>query len=110
MRALLECKCPVCHEGKVFPNGAYDLANFHRMPGHCPVCNKSFLPEPGFYFGAMYVSYAFTVAVTVTVWVALAVLFDPPESVTISAMIGAVVLFMPLSFRYSRMLWLYWFG
>ncbi len=80
------------------------------MPDKCPVCKRTFLPEPGFYFGAMYISYAFTVAITVTVWVALSVLWDPAEFIYITGMVGAVFLFMPLSFRYSRMIWLYWFG
>lgn len=35
------------------------------MPDHCPECGLSFMPEPGFYYGAMYVSYALTIALSV---------------------------------------------
>lgn len=80
------------------------------MNPSCPVCGKTFLPEPGFYFGAMYVSYAFTVAMMTAIWLALYLLVKPSEIVYILAMIGGVVAFAPLSFRYSRMIWLYWFG
>jgi hypothetical protein len=69
-----------------------------------------FIPEPGFYFGALYVSYAFTVALMVATWLALRILVDPSESVYIFSLIASAILLMPLSFRYSRMIWLYWFG
>lgn len=110
LRALLECRCPSCRTGKVFTAGAYNLISFHKMPLNCPDCGRSFQPEPGFYFGAMYVSYAFTVAITTAVWLFLYVLIKPPEYVYILAMLGGVIGFAPLSFRYSRMIWLYWFG
>ena len=80
------------------------------MEEHCSHCGVTFIPEPGFYFGAMYVSFAFTVALMTTVWLFLKVLFDPAESVYIISLIGSAILLSPLSFRYSRMIWLYWFG
>lgn len=27
------------------------------MHEHCPICNLNYEPEPGFYFGAMFISY-----------------------------------------------------
>jgi fatty acid desaturase len=30
------------------------------MPKKCTVCNQNFEPEPGFYYGAMFISYIFT--------------------------------------------------
>lgn len=80
------------------------------MPAACPVCGMNFMPEPGFYFGAMYVSYAFTVALTTGIWLMLYLVAKPSEMVYIVAMLGGVVAFAPLSFRYSRMIWLWWFG
>lgn len=80
------------------------------MHQHCSHCGASFNPEPGFYFGAMYVSYAFSVAIFTTVYVALSVLFDPPDWVYVVSIIVASVIFIPLSFKYSRVVWLYYFG
>lgn len=31
-----------------------------KMPETCPSCGQKFEPEPGFYIGAMFVSYIFT--------------------------------------------------
>lgn len=80
------------------------------MNNCCVHCEASFIPEPGFYFGALYVSYAFTVALFVGIWFGLYVLFDPADWIYILAMILGSVLIIPFSFRYSRILFLYWFG
>lgn len=76
----------------------------------CSHCEATFEPEPGFYFGALYVSYAFTCAIFAAVSVVLYYTVNPPEWVYITAVIGSAVLFIPVSFRYSRILFLYWFG
>jgi uncharacterized protein (DUF983 family) len=110
LRAWLECRCPACREGKVFNSPVWDLKRFHQMPQSCPVCNKNFFPEPGFYFGAMFISNAFTVALMTAIWIFLRVLFDPQEYVYIWSLIGMALLLTPLSFRHARLLWLYWFG
>jgi len=34
----------------------------------CQLCKHTFSPEPGFYFGAMYVSYAMGVGFLAVVW------------------------------------------
>lgn len=110
IRAWLECRCPHCRTGKVFPEPAFHPVHFHQMNESCPHCGVTFIPEPGFYFGAMYVSFAFTVALMTAVWLFLRVLFNPAESIYIGSLIGTAFLLAPLSFRYSRMIWLYWFG
>jgi hypothetical protein len=76
----------------------------------CSYCGAPFTPEPGFYFGALYVSYAFTVAIFFAEWMVLHFLFSPPDWVYVTAIILSVFLFIPISFRYSRILFLHWFG
>ena len=76
----------------------------------CPVCQANFEPEPGFYFGAMFISYAFSVAWGAALWVLLYVLFRPDSNTYTMVIAAGVVLLSPWSFRYSRVLWLYWFG
>ena len=68
------------------------------------------MPEPGFYYGALFVSYAFTVALFAIVSVTLYYTYNPAEWVYVTAVIASAVLFIPFSFRYSRILFLYWFG
>ena len=88
------------------------------MEPECPVCGENFKREPGFYFGAAYVSYALTVALWVSVVVALIVFdaiglisygfFENPV-VTIVAGIAALVILLPVLFRLSRSLWIHMF-
>lgn len=80
------------------------------MNEHCPVCEAPFIPEPGFYFGALFVSYAFNVAILVAVTLILYFTTDPPTWVYGLGLVIASILFIPFSFRYSRILFLYWFG
>ncbi len=57
---IMNLKCPRCHEGRLFETGSF---SFHRpfdMPDRCPVCGQNYEPEPGFYYGAMFISYIFT--------------------------------------------------
>jgi hypothetical protein len=67
-------------------------------------------PEPGFYQGAMYVGYAFTVAVLVIMGIILYFLGDPSEWVYIGVIIGIMVVLAPLNYRYSRIIYLFLFG
>ena len=109
--ALLALRCPRCHEGPLFTHSSYNLSKFSDMPAHCPVCNQAYEPEPGFYWGAMFISYGFTVAIFVTSGVLLYWLAgDPSLWVYIVTVSLAALVTMPLVLRYSRALMLYLFG
>jgi hypothetical protein len=92
----------------MFPKG--NLLNpmkFHQMNERCAVCDQSFDPEPGFYFGAMFVSYGVNTAFFVVVWVALAMLVEDYSLTTLLVLLGLTVLvFLPLTFRLSRSIWI----
>ena len=66
--SIFKLKCPKCHEGEFFESRLYDLKKLGHVLEECPTCKTSYVPEPGFYFGAMYVSYALGVALFVTIW------------------------------------------
>jgi len=108
--ALLQGKCPRCRKGNVFTHHVSKILSFQKMNKSCPVCGVLLEPEPGFYQGAMYVSYAFTVAVIVAVGILLFVLGDPPSWVYILTVIAVMILLIPFNYRYSRMVYLYLFG
>jgi len=81
-----------------------------EMHDFCPECQAPFSPEPGFYFGAMFISYAFTVAIMFVTWLILWLFFQPSTNVYIYFFIGGVILATPFTYRYSKLIWLYWFG
>lgn len=80
------------------------------MNSHCPVCHIHFEREPGFYQGAMYVGYAFTVGFLVAVSILLYLLGNPSDLTYIGTFIGIMIIFAPLNYRYSRIIYLYYFG
>ncbi len=80
------------------------------MHGQCPRCGASFSPEPGFYYGAMFVSYALSVALFAFVGLILYFFFHPSDLDYLIWITIAAILFTPISFRYSRVLFLFWFG
>jgi hypothetical protein len=72
---LLKCKCPRCRKGDMFQDSnPWHLKNTMKMNRECPVCKQPFNIEPGFYYGSSYVSYALTVALSVTSFIAWALL------------------------------------
>ncbi|WP_045689131.1 MULTISPECIES: DUF983 domain-containing protein [Hymenobacter] len=109
--ALLDLRCPRCHEGHLFSYPAYRLTKYAIMPERCPVCQVAYEPEPGFYWGAMFVSYAFSVACFAVGGVAAYYLFhDPAVWVYVLTVTAFVLLTAPATLRYSRALMLYLFG
>ncbi|HLT73859.1 MAG TPA: DUF983 domain-containing protein [Ohtaekwangia sp.] len=110
LEALVKGKCPRCRQGDIFQYSAANLRRFSIMHNECPHCGVRLEPEPGFYQGAMYVSYGFTVGILTI----LAVLFyqftDMSEWLMIGIIIGVLFLLAPLNYRYSRIVYLYLFG
>ena len=116
MFSIFKMKCPKCHEGDLFVvKNPYKLQKIAEMHPKCPVCSEDFKKEPGFYFGAAYVSYAITVALWVAVLVALITFdaigwieysfFDNPLTFLISGVVSLVVL-LPAIYRLSRSIWI----
>lgn len=107
LHSVLAVKCPRCREGNMFPKGTLYTTKFADMNENCPCCGQSFEPEPGYYYGAMYVSFAFNVAIFL---VSLFILYQFVEEVTTAMMIGVVAVvvigFLPIIFRLSRVLWI----
>lgn len=108
--AVWHGKCPRCKKGDIFHYPLIHISKFSEMNSHCPQCNVSFTPEPGFYFGALFVSYAFNVGLMVAISVLLYFFINPADWVYGVSLVVASVIFIPVSFRYSRILFLYWFG
>ena len=101
-------KCPQCLEGDMFiDRNPYHLKTMSKMYSHCPNCGLNFEPEPGYYYGAMYVSYAFTIAVSVAVFLFYWVLFSEFDTLTFIIANTVVLIFLaPYTFRTARAVWL----
>ena len=108
--ALLLGKCPRCRQGDIFKYPARRLSKFNVMNKTCPHCGVGLEPEPGFYQGAMYVQYGFTMVVLIIISIILSLAGDFSEWVYIGLTIAAIILLAPINYRASRILYLYMFG
>lgn len=112
IKKVLSGTCPNCGQEKLF----YDKGNsftfrMPKMAKNCSKCGYNFHRETGFYFGAMYVSYAITVAEMVAVIVLrflINYLFDLNITMPQSFIAIVVVVFALWTFNYrlSRTMWL----
>jgi len=104
--SIFKMKCPRCHEGDFFISHPYDLKKAGDIHQNCSHCDLKYSKEPGFYYGAMYVSYALGVALFVTLWTSFN-LFFPTASVgvQITVIISLTILLTPYLYALSKIVW-----
>jgi|TARA_B110000240_G_C13492273_1_gene450174 hypothetical protein len=62
--------------------------------------------EPSFFFGAMYVNYGITVALSITTFTIATLLFNLIMLESFAAIIGVLLVLAPLNLRLSRIIWI----
>ena len=104
--SILHLKCPFCHEGEFFLSHPYDLSQVGDLHTACPVCHRKYEKEPGFYYGAMFVSYAIGIAFSllcfgITWW------FAPHLSIWgfMGVVVGLTILAAPYMYALSKIMW-----
>ena len=106
--AVLNSKCPRCRRGKIFSGTLYGF-NFQRTNETCSHCHMRFEIEPGFFYGAMYVSYAFVVAEMLNVGLLTYLITGNDKSpwLYIFSILLSVLALTPINYRYSKVLLLH---
>ncbi len=105
--SMLTAKCPRCREGSMFPEGTLYTKRFAQMNPRCPCCGQPFEPEPGYYFGAMFISYAITTGIFLMALFILNLLVEEITMLMVFVtVVGVVIGFLPVIFRLSRSLWI----
>ncbi len=106
--AVVNAKCPRCRRGDLFITPMYGFKS-NKMNQTCPHCGLTFEREPGYFYVAMFVSYAMFVAEMVTMAVAIYVLTGSNNPWVYTSVILTVgVILSPFNFRYSRVALLFW--
>ncbi len=99
-------KCPRCHEGDFFVNSAgFRFKNNLKTHERCSNCGLKYMIEPSFFYGAMYVSYALTVAMAVAIF-ALCHLLNLGLVASFICILVILVLANPFVMRISRLLYI----
>jgi uncharacterized protein (DUF983 family) len=99
------CKCPRCQEGDLFVK-PMQVAKPVDMPDHCPQCGQLYLPEPGFYYGAMFLSYILSGFFFLAVVGCCIIVLGMSVNASMLLLMGVAALtYLPL-LRFSRSLWI----
>lgn len=103
-------KCPRCHKGKFFEsNNLYQLNGAFKMHEDCNHCNLKYEREPGFFFGAMYVSYALLAGIFI-IWFLIDLIWLQLEPIVLfSIVVASMLALFPLAFRWARSIWINFF-
>lgn len=104
LSSVITLKCAKCRNGSMFIQ-VEKLNDWFTMHDYCPVCNTHLYYEPGFYWGAMYVSYAISSGLVFILF--LLAYFGFGWSLTGSFVFLTIVILLmsPYIFRLSRSFW-----
>jgi len=104
--AMWNNKCPRCRQGSIFKE-PFQVGKPLEMPTHCSFCDQRTEPEPGFYFGAMFVSYTINTLLILPGTMLLVFYYKWSELAAISFMGFIMLISFFKILRGSRSLWLH---
>ncbi len=105
--SIFKGKCPKCHEGNFFKHSfSFHPTKVTALHDNCPNCRFKYMIEPSFFYGAMYVNYGITVAISIVVFLISKLGFELNLLESFISVVIALVLLAPINLRLSRILWI----
>ncbi len=80
--------------------------HFDQMHDHCPHCGTNFMPEPGFYWASMFVSYAFFTIWTLLTFFIVVIGLKIDLNYYLVGLVPTLIILTPYFFRMARRTWL----
>jgi uncharacterized protein (DUF983 family) len=109
-QSIIGQRCPRCRKGRLFlVRNPYRLKHLQSMPAECPVCGQDFVIEPGFFFGASYVSYALMVGWLIPLFLFIRFVLNLPYSTYLIVFGILLPILVPPIYRFSRTIWIHMF-
>jgi hypothetical protein len=106
---ILSEKCPRCGIGQVFEKGK-KFYSIPPMKHQCDVCSYKFDREPGYFIGAMYLSYGLAVLEGIITFLICYFLFPQLPTIWIPILIMVVILVCSIkNFKISRIMYIHIF-
>jgi uncharacterized protein (DUF983 family) len=78
-----------------------------KMNRQCAVCGQRFEPEPGFYFGAMFISYIFLAFFSLSMTGLLVFYFHFSVELAFGILLTTLALMFVWNLRFSRSIWIH---
>ncbi len=108
--SILNNVCPRCQSSKFWPrNNPYTniFVKNNGDLGSCKSYNLKFEIELGFWYGAMYVSYALSVSVFLIILLALSLFFNSLNVINEIIIISiSLIIISPVVYFLSRLIWI----
>jgi uncharacterized protein (DUF983 family) len=102
-------KCPRCGKGQIFSKKT-KLIELPKMNDVCDACGYSYHREPGYFLGAMYVSYGLAVLQGLITFLVCYCFFPQlPTLLVCFIIVGVITLFSMQNFKLSRVIYMYIF-
>ena len=107
LSSIILAQCPRCRDGNMFTTNSLYSRKFADMHANCPCCGQTFEPEPGFYYGAMYVSFGLSTGIFLGVILVLSLLVEEITLAMVVITVTVIVIgLLPVMFRLSRAIWI----
>ncbi|MEL6864837.1 MAG: DUF983 domain-containing protein [Bacteroidota bacterium] len=107
LSSIWNMKCPRCREGDLFDTGTFSFEKSFDMPDRCSHCNQNYMPEPGFYYGAMFISYIFYGWFSLLFSLALVFGFGWSVNSAFALLIFISIILFVWIFRMARSIWIH---
>lgn len=106
MKSIFTYRCPRCRTTKMFiePMKIKDPLAMHEA---CSNCGQRFEPEPGFYYGAMFISYFISAWILLILALIMVFLIGWSLDSVKWIIIGIGLLFFLKTVRLSRSIWIH---
>lgn len=107
--SVLSEKCPHCGQGHVY-EGNTKLFAMPVMNDRCAVCHYKFDREPGYFLGAMYISYAVSVLLALITFFLLRIFAPSLPTIFLPLVIILVILLAAKkNYKLSRVIYMHLF-
>jgi ABC-type multidrug transport system fused ATPase/permease subunit len=109
LTSVCTLRCPACRKGPLFANPGLFFDYSFKMNSHCPNCKESFVREPGFYYGAMFISYILSAFFSLLFVGVLIIFFEVQWQIAIGLLIVLLIITFVYLFKVSRSIWIHLF-
>lgn len=103
--SIMQMKCPRCRKGDLFPTRTFSFDRPFNMHKRCQHCDQTYSPEPGFYYGAMFISYVLTAFFCLIVLGILILGFKMSIGASFAVLLLICAILFVWFFRISRSIW-----
>lgn len=107
IRAIIFNKCPRCHEGDLYETSIWSFKRLFAMKENCPNCGQKYVLEPGFYWGAMYISYMLSSGLMLATFALLYFVFDVAVFWTFVWITVVTLSLYAVIYRLARSVWIH---